>query len=119
MTREHSASTGRSSIRESIRFYSVLIKGGHAGKGGTEDVVEEVFRVQLPGDIMLGEGKPENQNHAMIFSRGEALQTIDMNQCVLAPSSTAPILCICRIFNSRVTMYARPAGVGVATSKRH
>ena len=43
--------------------------------------MQEVFRVQLPGDIMLGEGKPENQNHAMIFTRGECLQTIDMNQC--------------------------------------
>nr|GFB26417.1 callose synthase 5 [Tanacetum cinerariifolium] len=28
----------------------------------------------------IGEGKPENQNHAIIFTRGEALQTIDMNQ---------------------------------------
>ncbi|XVF14888.1 hypothetical protein REPUB_Repub09cG0099600 [Reevesia pubescens] len=28
----------------------------------------------------LGEGKPENQNHAIVFTRGEALQTIDMNQ---------------------------------------
>ena len=28
----------------------------------------------------MGEGKPENQNHAIIFTRGEALQTIDMNQ---------------------------------------
>jgi callose synthase len=28
----------------------------------------------------LGEGKPENQNHAIIFTRGEGLQTIDMNQ---------------------------------------
>lgn len=29
---------------------------------------------------MLGEGKPENQNHAMIFCFGECLQTVDMNQ---------------------------------------
>ena len=29
---------------------------------------------------VVGEGKPENQNHAMIFTRGEFLQTIDMNQ---------------------------------------
>ena len=29
---------------------------------------------------MLGEGKPENQNHAIIFTRGEHLQTLDMNQ---------------------------------------
>lgn len=28
----------------------------------------------------MGEGKPENQNHAIIFTRGEGLQTIDMNQ---------------------------------------
>ncbi|RZC90306.1 hypothetical protein C5167_031018, partial [Papaver somniferum] len=28
----------------------------------------------------IGERKPENQNHAIIFIRGEALQTIDMNQ---------------------------------------
>lgn len=27
-----------------------------------------------------GEGKPENQNHALIFSRGRYLQAIDMNQ---------------------------------------
>ncbi|MCO5596467.1 hypothetical protein L7F22_050530 [Adiantum nelumboides] len=40
----------------------------------------EIFRVQLPGPIKLGEGKPENQNHALIFTRGDALQTIDMNQ---------------------------------------
>jgi len=29
---------------------------------------------------VLGEGKPENQNHAAIFCFGEALQTVDMNQ---------------------------------------
>jgi len=34
----------------------------------------------LPGAAKLGEGKPENQNHAIIFTRGEALQAIDMNQ---------------------------------------
>uniref|UniRef100_M0ZJE8 ATGSL04 (glucan synthase-like 4) n=1 Tax=Solanum tuberosum TaxID=4113 RepID=M0ZJE8_SOLTU len=30
-------------------------------------------------------GKPENQNHSIIFTRGEALQTIDMNQLDLCP----------------------------------
>jgi hypothetical protein len=30
--------------------------------------------------VIIGEGKPENQNHAVIFAHGEALQTIDMNQ---------------------------------------
>jgi len=70
---------GRATYKEAIRFYSVLIKGIRDSDGGA--AVQEIFRVQLPGDIMLGEGKPENQNHAIIFTRGEALQTIDMNQC--------------------------------------
>jgi callose synthase len=42
--------------------------------------LKEIFRIKLPGPAKLGEGKPENQNHALIFTRGEALQTIDMNQ---------------------------------------
>jgi len=55
-------------------YYSVLVKSDC--KGG----VQEIYRVRLPGNPVLGEGKPENQNHAMIFTRGEFLQTIDMNQ---------------------------------------
>ncbi|XP_058101234.1 callose synthase 7 [Magnolia sinica] len=55
-------------------YYSVLLKGG-------EKLDEEIYRIKLPGSpIAIGEGKPENQNHAIIFTRGEALQTIDMNQ---------------------------------------
>lgn len=34
----------------------------------------------MPGSAIIGEGKPENQNHAIIFTRGEAVQAIDMNQ---------------------------------------
>lgn len=54
--------------------YSVLLKSD--GRGN----IQEVYRVRLPGNPVIGEGKPENQNHAMIFTRGEFLQTIDMNQ---------------------------------------
>lgn len=54
--------------------YSVLVKSD--GRGG----IQEIYRVRLPGNPVLGEGKPENQNHAMIFTRSEFLQTIDMNQ---------------------------------------
>ncbi|KAI3465923.1 hypothetical protein Pfo_022586 [Paulownia fortunei] len=55
-------------------YYSVLVKGG-------EKLDEEIYRIKLPGPPAdIGEGKPENQNHAIIFTRGEALQTIDMNQ---------------------------------------
>lgn len=55
-------------------FYSVLVKSDGRGE------VKEIYRVRLPGNPVLGEGKPENQNHAMIFTRGEFVQTIDMNQ---------------------------------------
>ncbi|TDH64861.1 hypothetical protein CCR75_001558 [Bremia lactucae] len=56
-------------------YFSVLIKGGE--ELGT---VHEIYRVRLPGNPILGEGKPENQNAAVVFTRGENLQTIDMNQ---------------------------------------
>ncbi|XP_075498077.1 putative callose synthase 8 isoform X2 [Primulina tabacum] len=41
---------------------------------------QEIYRIKLPGSPNIGEGKPENQNHSIIFTRGEALQAIDMNQ---------------------------------------
>ncbi|DAZ93604.1 TPA: hypothetical protein N0F65_003654 [Lagenidium giganteum] len=55
------------------KFDTVLIKSEN------EEVVE-VYRYELPGDPILGEGKPENQNNAVQFTRGEFVQTIDMNQ---------------------------------------
>jgi len=57
-----------------MAFYSCLVKSNGDGK------IQELYRVRLPGNPILGEGKPENQNHAMIFTRGEFVQTIDMNQ---------------------------------------
>lgn len=57
-----------------MAFYSCLVKSNGNGK------IQELYRVRLPGNPILGEGKPENQNHAMIFTRGEFVQTIDMNQ---------------------------------------
>lgn len=51
-----------------------------------ESTMQEVYRIKLPGQPNIGEGKPENQNHAIIFTRGKALQTIDMNQvCIQTP----------------------------------
>ncbi|KAF7805933.1 callose synthase 12-like [Senna tora] len=56
-------------------YYSVLVKYDQQLKREVE-----IYRIRLPGPFKLGEGKPENQNHAIIFTRGDALQTIDMNQ---------------------------------------
>ncbi|KAK4783366.1 hypothetical protein SAY86_007740 [Trapa natans] len=61
--------------REEVQYYSVLVKFDQQLQREVE-----VYRIQLPGPIKLGEGKPENQNHAIIFTRGDAVQTIDMNQ---------------------------------------
>ncbi|KAJ6784697.1 hypothetical protein PWT90_00440 [Aphanocladium album] len=38
------------------------------------------FRVQLSGNPILGDGKSDNQNHALIFYRGEYIQLVDANQ---------------------------------------
>ncbi|WVZ58008.1 hypothetical protein U9M48_008324 [Paspalum notatum var. saurae] len=55
-------------------YYSKLVKADVHGKD------QEIYSIKLPGNPKLGEGKPENQNHAIIFTRGDAIQTIDMNQ---------------------------------------
>ncbi|PKC08034.1 hypothetical protein RhiirA5_478188 [Rhizophagus irregularis] len=60
------------------KFFSVLIDG-HCeilpdGKR------KPIYRIQLPGNPFLGDGKSDNQNHAIIFCRGEYIQLIDANQ---------------------------------------
>lgn len=63
------------SDREEVEYYSVLVKFDNE-----QQKEVEIYRIKLPGPLKLGEGKPENQNHAIIFTRGDAVQTIDMNQ---------------------------------------
>jgi 1,3-beta-glucan synthase len=63
---------------EEPRLYSALIDG-HS------EIMENgmrrpKFRVQLSGNPILGDGKSDNQNHAIIFYRGEYIQLIDANQ---------------------------------------
>ncbi|KAI8526298.1 hypothetical protein RHMOL_Rhmol13G0297700 [Rhododendron molle] len=60
--------------RVHTEYYSKLVKADINGKD------KEIYCIKLPGNPKLGEGKPENQNHAVIFTRGNAVQTIDMNQ---------------------------------------
>ncbi|TIA75844.1 hypothetical protein E3P91_00230 [Wallemia ichthyophaga] len=63
---------------DEVRYYSVLIDG-HCDKlpNGTR---RPKMRIELPGNPILGDGKSDNQNHALIFYRGEYLQLIDANQ---------------------------------------
>lgn len=64
--------------RGEVAYYSCLIDGTCtklAGKGR-----EPKLRIRLPGYPILGDGKADNQNHALVFTRGEYLQLIDANQ---------------------------------------
>ncbi|KAK4479931.1 hypothetical protein RD792_012983 [Penstemon davidsonii] len=70
----HVEESGAADGKVTKEFYSKLVKADAHGKD------QEIFSIKLPGDPKLGEGKPENQNHAIVFTRGEAIQTIDMNQ---------------------------------------
>lgn len=60
------------------RWFSVLVDGhSEILPNGRR---RAKFRVELPGNPILGDGKSDNQNHAIIFLRGEFVQLIDANQ---------------------------------------
>jgi 1,3-beta-glucan synthase len=61
------------------RYWSCLIDGGCALDVKTGRRLPRV-RVELPGHPILGDGKGDNQNHALPFVRGRLVQTIDANQ---------------------------------------
>ncbi|KAF8830140.1 hypothetical protein HHX47_DHR2000675 [Lentinula edodes] len=61
------------------RIFSALIDG-HSEFIADTSRRRPKFRVELPGNPILGDGKSDNQNHAIIFYRGEYLQLIDANQ---------------------------------------
>ncbi|KAJ7248158.1 1,3-beta-glucan synthase [Mycena haematopus] len=61
------------------RIFSALIDG-HSEFMPETGKRRPKFRVELPGNPILGDGKSDNQNHAIIFYRGEYLQLIDANQ---------------------------------------
>ncbi|KAK0223683.1 1,3-beta-glucan synthase [Armillaria fumosa] len=61
------------------RIFSALIDG-HSEFIAETGRRKPKFRIELPGNPILGDGKSDNQNHAIIFYRGEYLQLIDANQ---------------------------------------
>ncbi|KAL8774996.1 MAG: hypothetical protein Q9209_000475 [Squamulea sp. 1 TL-2023] len=63
---------------EEPRLYSALIDG-HS-ELMDNGIRRPKFRIQLSGNPILGDGKSDNQNHSIIFYRGEYIQLIDANQ---------------------------------------
>ncbi|KAI4627531.1 uncharacterized protein J4E88_001571 [Alternaria novae-zelandiae] len=63
---------------EEPRIYSALIDG-HS-ELMDNGMRRPKFRIQLSGNPILGDGKSDNQNHSIIFYRGEYIQLIDANQ---------------------------------------
>ncbi|KAL8210472.1 hypothetical protein R6Q57_004909 [Mikania cordata] len=61
-------------------YYSTLVKAVPSSSETGQIWDQVIYRIKLPGPVKLGEGRSENQNHAIIFTRGEGLQTIDTNQ---------------------------------------
>lgn len=60
-------------------FYSCLIDG-HCDFEDTTGERKPQFKIRLSGNPILGDGKSDNQNHSLIFYRGEYIQVIDANQ---------------------------------------
>lgn len=61
-----------------VVYYSALIDGSCPLLQDGER--KPKYRVRLSGYPILGDGKSDNQNHSLIFSRGEYIQLIDANQ---------------------------------------
>ena len=63
--------------RQKRRYYSALIDSSCSQSGNRR---KPRLRIELPGFPILGDGKGDNQNHALPFSRGSIIQVIDANQ---------------------------------------
>ena len=65
---------------ERRKYFSCLIDSASPECALQNGSRKPKFRVELPGPPILGDGKGDNQNHAIIFSRGSIVQAIDCNQ---------------------------------------
>jgi len=64
--------------RQGRRYFSCVFDG--TCEMDKEGWRKPKFHVELPGFPILGDGKGDNQNHAIIFTRGTFCQCIDSNQ---------------------------------------
>lgn len=62
---------------KTIIYYSTLLELSNKDEDGN---YAKKYRIKLSGNPILGDGKSDNQNHSVIFTRGEYIQVIDANQ---------------------------------------
>jgi hypothetical protein len=74
------------------RFYSCVIDGTKLDASGQleadpdhPELLRPTYRIELPGFPILGNGKSDNQNMAIPYSRGPIIQAIDCNQARSVP----------------------------------
>lgn len=65
--------------QERTLYYSCLTNG-HAEIDPNTGLRKPIYKIRLSGNPILGDGKSDNQNHSLIFYRGEYIQVIDANQ---------------------------------------
>ncbi|KAG7663184.1 GSL2 [[Candida] subhashii] len=61
-----------------VVYFSSLVDGSCAIMENGER--EPKYKIRLSGNPILGDGKSDNQNHSLIFCRGEYIQLVDANQ---------------------------------------
>ncbi|QPG76770.1 hypothetical protein FOA43_004164 [Brettanomyces nanus] len=61
----------------SVKYFTVLYEATNDTDGNR---LRQVYRIELSGDPILGDGKSDNQNNSIVFYRGEYIQVIDANQ---------------------------------------
>ncbi|CAE7941580.1 fksA, partial [Symbiodinium sp. KB8] len=66
--------------KQQRRYYSCLIDESCAMEAENPKRRKPRLKIELPGFPILGDGKGDNQNHAIVFSRGSIIQAIDANQ---------------------------------------
>ncbi|KAL6946774.1 1,3-beta-glucan synthase component fks3 [Hanseniaspora vineae] len=62
-----------------VEYFSCLIDG-FCEKLENSGKRKPLYRIKLSGNPILGDGKSDNQNHSIVFYRGEYIQVIDANQ---------------------------------------
>ncbi|CCK70393.1 putative 1,3-beta-D-glucan synthase KNAG_0E01270 [Huiozyma naganishii CBS 8797] len=60
-------------------YYSCLTNG-YSEHDVNTGLRKPLYKIRLSGNPILGDGKSDNQNHSLIFYRGEYIQVVDANQ---------------------------------------